>query len=638
MPLRRKRTIRLIGVAAAVLGMLGLVSSTGASTPAFSLTLTPTTAGSAAQGTPFTFHAVLSSQQSYDGFVDFNLQPTGKPAARVTFEHATMSVSAGEQATYDPSVTTSKWFAPVGSYQVVVTVNGAEVGSPLTFTVGRPPLQVPVFKDVTVGLGLAAPTPQHVCTMQDAGAAWADVNGDGKLDLFVARGSQPAELFINRGKRGFVNEAAARGVAGDGTFEYGGVFADYNNDGHPDLYVVREGTDILYKNDGTGHFKDVTAQTGVGGGDLSHRSASWGDYDNDGRLDLYVTTYGNCYGPAQPDELFHQNANGTFTDVSSLIKPALPPGVEGRGFQAAWFDYNGDGRQDLYLANDHYLSGADGNRLFRNDGPAPGGGWRFTDVTAQSGTGFAMNSMGIGIGDYNRDGRLDLAVSNIFATRLLRNNGNGTFTDVAKQTGADNPYITFDTIPTMTWGTIFGDFNLDGWEDLYQAAGWIETQVPGNPDQHNLLLVNDHGQRFLNLGAPSHTDDPGWSRGVSTADYNRDGRLDLLVVDQQGSAHLYENVTPRGRNHWLEIKTIGTRSNRDGCGTRVLLSTGSKPMVREVFCGSVGLDSGSDETLHFGLGTLKVVPKVTVFWPSGLRQTFRKVRGDRLLTITEPKV
>ena len=401
---------------------------------------------------------------------------------------------------------------------------------------------------------------------------------------------------------------------------------------------MREGADVLYKNDGKGHFTDVTAATGVGGGDLSHRSASWGDYDNDGRLDLYVATYGSCYGPAQPDQLFHQNADGTFTDVSSLIKPQLPPGTEGRGFQAAWFDYNGDGRQDLYLANDHYLGGADANRLFRNDGPAPGGGWRFTDVTASSGSGFAMNSMGIGVGDYDRDGRLDLAVSNIFSTRLLHNNGNGTFTDTAKQTGADVPYISDPAIPTMTWGTIFGDFNLDGWEDLYQAAGWIETQPAGMPDQRNVLLVNDHGKRFLDLRTPSRADDPGWSRGVATADYDRDGRLDLLVVDQAGSAHLYRNVTPRGKTHWLEIKATGTRSNRDACGARVVLATGSKPITREVFCGSVGLASGSDETLHFGLGTSKVVPRLTVFWPSGKRQVLRKVRADRLLTISEPKV
>ena len=516
MRLRRKRTLSLVGLAAAAaLSLLALAPGLGASTTSFSLTLTAASAGSVPQGTPFAFHAVLTSSQSYDGTVEFRVQPAAKPAAQATFEQATASVSAGAPAEYDPKVTTSKWFAGVGPFQIVAFVDGTAVGSPLTFTVGHAPVQVPVFQQVTAKLGLAASTPPHVCTMQDAGAAWADVNGDGKLDLFLPRGNQQAALFINRGKAGFVDQAAARGVAGDGMFEFGAVFADYNNDGRPDLYVVREGTDVLYGNDGKGHFTDVTAATGVGGGDLSHRSASWGDYDNDGRLDLYVATYGSCYGPAQPDQLFHQNADGTFTDVSSLIKPQLPPGTEGRGFQAAWFDYNGDGRQDLYLANDHYLGGADANRLFRNDGPAPGGGWRFTDVTASSGSGFAMNSMGIGVGDYDRDGRLDLAVSNIFSTRLLHNNGNGTFTDTAKQTGADVPYISDPAIPTMTWGTIFGDFNLDGWEDLYQAAGWIETQPAGMPDQRNVLLVNDHGKRFLDLRTPSRADDPGWSRGVA---------------------------------------------------------------------------------------------------------------------------
>jgi hypothetical protein len=246
-----------------------------------------------------------------------------------------------------------------------------------------------------------------------------------------------------------------------------------------------------------------------------------------------------------------------------------------------------------------------------------------------------MNSMGIGIGDYNRDGRLDVAVSNINANALFRNNGDGTFRNVAWETGADGGYLAGGQAP-ITWGTTFGDFNLDGWEDLYVAAGYIE--VAGTVPQRDEVFMNDHGQRFLDLRAPSHADDPGWSRGVSTADYDRDGRLDLVVADQAGTAHLYRNVTPRGKTHWLEVKTLGTRSNRDGCGARITAQVKGASLVREVFCGSVGLAGGSDSVVHFGLGPEKKVARLTVTWPSGVKQVLRNVKSDRLIRIAEPKV
>jgi hypothetical protein len=542
-------------------------------------------------------------------------------------------------------VITSHWFAPVGSYQVLVTVDGTPIGAPLTFTVTAPRVPAAVFQDVSAKLRIPAPTPKAPCgTMQAAGAAWADVNRDGRLDLFLPRGTEPAMLLINRGTRGFVNQASARGVVGDGKLEYGAVFADYDNDGDPDLYVTREGTDILYRNDGKGHFTDVTAAARVGGGNLSHFSASWADYDNDGRLDLYVTTYGYCYGPdkpdqpGQPDQLFHQNRNGTFTDVSNLIQAnysQTPDLGQGRGFQAAWFDYNGDGRQDLFLANDFFLPHADSNRLWRNDGRGANGRWRFTDVSSAAGMAVHMNSMGIGIGDFDRDTRLDVAVSNISSNGLFHNNGNGTFKNMATQVGVHGNFQAAGAAP-ITWGTTFGDFNQDGWEDLYFASGYID--IPGDVPQRDEVFINDHGSHFIDLRGPSHADDAGWSRGVSTADYDRDGRLDLVVADQPGTPHLYRNVTSRGANHWLEVNTVGSRSNRDGCGARLVASVQGASLVREVFCGSVGLGGGSDKVVHYGLGTAKRVSRLTVTWPSGLKQVLRNVKADRRITITEPKV
>jgi hypothetical protein len=623
-----------------VCAALAAASSARASSPGLSTNLLPASTSAAPLGDPFAFHATISSAEAASGVVLFNVRPAGS-AKSIPFESQRVDLASGQSLQLNEEVTPSKWFAGVGHYEVFATLDGQQLGTPLAFTVGKARIQPAVFEDVSTRLGLGGLVPEAPCFMQTAGAAWADVNGDGKLDLFFPRGNQPAKLFINQGKRGFVDEAAARGVAGDGTMTYGAVFADYDNDGHPDLYVTRDGTNVLYHNDGTGHFRDVTATAGVGGGQLSHRSAAWGDYDNDGRLDLYVTTNGPCFGAAQPDELFHNDGNGHFTDVSSLVAPdfgQFAGRMDGRGFQAAWVDYNGDGLQDLYVANDYLrmLGGSDSNRLWRNDGRGPDGKWHFTDVSGPSHAGIAINSMGIGIGDYDRDGRLDLAVSNVGPNWLLHNQGDGAFRNTDSETGAAAPYL-YSGALAITWGLIFGDFNLDGWEDLYAAAGYIEHDSEGVP-QRNELLMNDHGQRFLDMRTPSRADDPARSRGVATADYDRDGRLDLVVVDQPGTIHLYRNVTPRAKQHWLEVRTRGTRSNRDGCGARVTLAARSGTQVREVFCGSVGLGSGSDTVVHFGLATAKVATRLTIGWPSGMKQVLRNVKADRLLTVTEPKV
>ena len=482
-------------------------------------------------------------------------------------------------------------------------------------------------------------------TMYAAGAAWGDVNGDGKLDLFVARGNLPAKLFINRGRPGFRDEARARGVAGDGRYALGATFADVDNDGDRDLYVARSGPDVLYLNNRKGRFK----ATNPGTGDYVHDSASFADYDRDGKLDLYVTTYAGCVNDelsGQPDQLMHGNGDGTFTDVSSLMQPdysSTPELSNGLGFQAAWFDYNGDGRQDLYLANDYLGNTPDRNRLWRNDGKGANGKWHFTDVSLASGTFLRMNAMGIAVGDYDRDNRLDLAVTNIGGNRLLHNNGNGTFTDTSSRTGASVPQQETGRL-SITWGTVFGDFNLDGWEDLYVAAGDLkdERSATDTVTQENQTLVNMRGSSFLDLSAVSGAGDLAHSRGVSAGDYDRDGRLDLFVVDQLGTTnahpHLFRSVTPRGNTHWLEVNTVGTRSNRDGCGVRITAAVGGASLVREVFCGSVGLAGGSDKVVHFGLGSAKRVSRLTVSWPSGLKQVLRNVKPDRLLTITEPRV
>lgn len=620
--------------ASALVGGLSVsAASPAVATASLTATLTPTSPTVVAQGEPFRFRAAFSGVPTSPLRIEFRLQAAAGPGEE-TFVSRTdeLPPNAGS---WEFEVTPSQWFRALGNYQIVTLVNGAPAAPPLPFTVARPKVRPAVFQDVTAKLGLVASIPQGRCTGMMAGAAWADVNGDGRLDLYLPRGDEPGKLFVNHGKQGFRDEAAARGVKSDGTLVYGAVFADYDNDGRPDLHLAGEGKHLLYRNTGGGKFTDVTAKLGLTGA-ASNTSSSWADYDNDGRLDLYVTTYGFCGGPGQPDQLFH-NDGGRFSDVSSLVQAdyaSTPKLGQGRGFLTAWLDYNADGRQDLYVANDYYLQNPDINRLWRNDGRGADGRWHFTDVTKESGTGLAINSMGIGVSDYDRDGRLDVAISAIRGNALLHNNGNGTFESVAARVGAEAPMQNAD-VPAVTWGTIFGDFNLDGWEDLYVAAGYISKDPWNTYPERNEVLMNDRG-RFLDLRSVSGADDPDTSRGVATADYDRDGRLDLLVVDQGGTMHLYRNVTPRAKSHWLEVDTIGRRSNRDGCGARLALS-GLKggTMVREVFCGSVGHSSGSDSVVHFGLARAKVVPRLTILWPSGRKQILRKVKADRLLKITE---
>ncbi|HYT30392.1 MAG TPA: CRTAC1 family protein, partial [Actinomycetota bacterium] len=364
-------------------------------------------------------------------------------------------------------------------------------------------------------------------------------------------------------------------------------------------------------------------------------SAAWGDYDNDGYLDLYVVnhavcTHGSRGSMSEPDVLYHNDGDGTFTDVTDQLPPL--GSTDGAGFQAAWVDYNGDGRQDLYLANDSYYSPSDRNHLWRNDGPGLGGTWRFTDVSALSGADYSINSMGIGIADVDRDLDLDMAISNKQGNVLARNNGDGTFTDVAGPAGVQRPLQNADQ-NAITWGLAFGDLNLDGWEDLYVASGPI---LAGNAQPNELFVNTGHGGVFADLSAPSQALVPGISRGLAFADYDRDGRIDVYVVRLGGSPVLLHNITDTSGLHWLEVQTVGTVSNRQGCGARLVLTVGKVRLLREVFCGSTSLSSGSDPTAHFGLGGHAGPLSLTVDWPSGARSVVSGLSADRLVQVIEP--
>jgi hypothetical protein len=593
---------------------------------------------SAPQGIEFhtSFDVSNPNADAQNANVRFSIEDAaGKP---VFFKVWYVSVPPGETVNIPVGVTSSQWFDGTGLFTLKAEIGNIQSGE-TSYRVTHSPIQVPRFENVAEQAGVNVELPVYECGRWWFGAGWSDVDVDGDLDLLIARGSETPALYINDGNGHFTDEAADRGVTNSGGELFGVTFGDYDNDGDPDLYLMNNFEDRLYRNDGMGNFDDVTPSSGIVADKYAGSSGSWGDYDNDGYIDLYVANYGHCDAGTMdyhPDKLYHNNGDGTFTDVTELVEndPATREdgGTDGAGFQMAWFDIDGDRDLDIYLANDFWNRDPDANHMWRNDGMGDDGQWVFTDVSVASRTRFAMNAMGIGIADYDRDKDLDFALSNIHANRLMRNEGDGTFKDVAEPLGVKRPEQHVGG-PSTTWGLAFADLNLDQWEDLFVVSGALVRPDDHQPDE---VFVNDKGQRFLDLSAPSQADDDRVGRGMAFADWDQDGRMDLVVVQQDAPTLLYRNVTPRKDRHWLEVDLVGTTSNRDACGAIVFAWTGKgRPMMRQVMCGSVGLASYSDPTVHLGLGSNKTVKKLKILWPAGGTQTLHSVKGDRHITIEE---
>ncbi|MGD9997961.1 MAG: CRTAC1 family protein [Ilumatobacteraceae bacterium] len=595
-------------------------------------------------GEPVDITATLTNDgpRSVSASVEWSLvMPDGTDLA---FHRSTTFVPTGRSVSESVAVTTSRWTGATGTFHVSVALTEPAGSPPVSRPVEVVPTTriVPVFEDVTEAAGVVTDVPDPVCGQFANGAAWGDVDGDGWPDLAVTRLGEPVQLFVNQGDGTFADESAVRGV--DVAGANGAAFADYDNDGDADLVLVGDGPDALLRNDGTGHFADVTAAAGVAGApDRRGMSAAWGDYDGDGLLDLYVTNYMECTGSwtteaevvanvaYHPDVLYHNEGDGTFVDVTA----ELPEPDASAGFTAAWFDADADGALDLYLANDFVGLSPDHNRLWLGSGPG-GAGWTFDDVSLDSGAGLYMNTMGVGIGDVDRDGDFDLALSNIGGNKLLRSNGDATFVEETSS-GIERPMQGVDWF-TVTWGTVVADFDLDGWDDVFMAAGnLLQSPEVVIGDQPNMLFLNDGtGRRFLDVSAVTGTDGIGESKGVAAADYDRDGALDLFVVDQEGEPHLYRNVTPRGARHWLGLDLTGTQSNVDGCGARVAVAAGGATISRVVLCGSGGSGSANDSRVHVGLGAAPSAESIEVLWPSGVRQVLDDVDADQVISVVEP--
>ncbi|MBI3426122.1 MAG: CRTAC1 family protein [Acidobacteria bacterium] len=502
------------------------------------------------------------------------------------------------------------------------------------------------------------------------GAAMFDYDGDGKLDLYLTNSYSveaalankprpPAALYRNLGNGKFEDVAVKAGVADPG-WAMGVSVADYDNDGFDDLYVTCFGPNKLYRNLGNGKFEDVTAKAGVGDARFS-TGAAWGDYDRDGDLDLFVANYVDFkltdlpqFGkgelcrfrniavqcgprglPGAGDALYRNNGDGTFTDVSKAAKVEDANGYYGLG--VVWTDFDDDGWPDIYVANDatpNYAYRNNHNGTFTEMGLALG--------VAVDDNGVEQGSMGISIGDYDRDGRLDLFVTN-FAEQyntLYHKQADGAFSDVSRVSKTAEV-----SLPYVGWGVKFFDADLDGWLDLLVVNGHVYPQIEGaypggQYRQRKLFYRNLRNGTFADASneVGAALQERRASRGAAFGDYDEDGDIDILVNDLDGPPMLLRNdfVETNGAQtgHWLKLKLTGTKSNRNAVGARVEVKAGGLTQVDEVRAGDSYL-SHSDWRLHFGLGKANVIDEIVVRWPNGKVEKLTKVAANRVVKVIE---
>ena len=594
------------------------------------------------------------------------LGPGGKGRAQSTNGQPVQHPQEGAQSTASGGVNTG------GPHAAVLDAENRPITAGGTVKTG--PI---IFEDATKQSGLGAwqhkmgtPQKNYIIETVGSGVGLIDYDNDGWLDIYLVNGSTyeayagkatapHAALFHNNRDGTFTDVTAKAGVAND-RWGFGVAVADYDGDGWPDLYVTNFGKNRLYHNNHDGTFTDVAEKAGVTLGNWS-AGATWGDYDGDGRLDLFVPGYVHydiaappgkggsnvslsfcsfrgvkvMCGPhgleGEPDHLFHNNGDGTFTDVS------VKAGVADQkskyfGLASLFIDVNNDGKVDLLVADD-----STPNYLYLNNGK---GG--FDDVSFASG--YALNesgretaSMGIAAGDLTHNGKIDI-YNTTFSDDykpLYRNDGDANFTDISYHMGIAEP-----TVPFLGWGDVFFDYDNDGWLDLLEANGHVYPEVDNLPwgtsyKQRPLLFHNIAGKLQL-VPAVEGTGlaTVGVGRGLAFGDLFNDGRIDAIINNMDGAPTLLRNVAA-GTNHWVELKLVGAgKTPHDGIGATVYVTAAGFTQRGDVVSGG-SFASSSDQRLHFGLGAATAIDKIEVHWPGAAVESITLPGVDGIFTVEQ---
>ena len=554
-------------------------------------------------------------------------------------------------------------FAQVGSRSAVRNNEGAN-DFPVTFT------------DIAGAAGLSTPTiyggidrKRFIIETNGCGVAFFDYDNDSWLDVLILSGTRlealpsgakPTNRLYRNNRNGTFSEITDKAGLRRSGWASSVCIGDYDNDGYDDLFITYWGQNVLYRNNGNGTFTDLTEKAG-----LSTTLTRWGagctfvDYDRDGKLDLFVANYlkfdiantpepgkgANCTWkgvavncgpkglPTDTNLLYRNNGDGTFTDVSEVSGIAK---VQGRySMTATTTDFNNDGWTDIYVACDSTAS-----TLYRNNRDGT-----FTDVAVEAGCAYnedgqAQAGMGVATGDYNGDGLIDIFKTHFSddLPSLYRNSGRGFFDDASRAAG-------FDHTRYVEWGTGLADFDNDGWPDILIATGNVYPEVEKIFKEYphrgpRLLYQNLRNGRFKEVTAKMGQGilSPKSSRGCAFGDFDNDGDIDVLVMNMNEPPLLlrneYINKGRRNTNNWLELKLVGTKSNRTAIGTRLLLKTGSRVQGKEVTSQS-SYYSHNDLRLHFGLGQNEKADEIEIRWPSGQTETLKNIVANQMLTIKE---
>jgi hypothetical protein len=494
------------------------------------------------------------------------------------------------------------------------------------------------------------------------GCAFVDYDNDGWLDVLVLNGSRygdpPADasirLYKNNRNGTFTDVTKAAGLFRTGYF-YGVTVGDYNNDGHEDLFITGWGQNILFRNNGDGTFTEVTKEAGLLNAKPRWGSGcTWVDYDRDGKLDLFVSNYvafdyksvprtgesGSCNykgvlvncGPRglahSYHSLYHNNGDGTFTDVTD--KAGIGKADPGYGLTVSAADLDNDGWPDIYVACDSTPS-----LLFHNNHDGTFTEQGLDDGVSLSDDGMLQAGMGLGIGDFKLDGNLHIFKTHFCEDTpvLYVNDGKGNFRDVTLKSG-----LGVET-RFVSWGTGIADLDNDGNPDLFWVTGSIypeaEKQLPALPYKTPRVVFRNLGngrfEELINEAGPG-VETPHSSRGCAFGDFDNDGDVDVLIINQNEPPSLLRNDVSGGR-HWIKVKLTGVKSNRSAIGARVTIRYGDKVQAQEVL-GQTSYLSVSDRRLHFGLGTASSA-NIEVRWPLGLVEKFSGAAADQLVHITE---